>query len=77
MSEHTSISPEEVFKNFLDSVEITIECEFPFIMENKELYFTWSDTLDFIMANYPNLAERAQHLAQYLDTLFHGNPFTE
>lgn len=77
MSKLIPISPEEVYEDFLNTVEIKAEWALTCSTEKEKLYLNWSEVLDFIAANYPVYTERAQQLSQYLDTLFHGNPFTE
>lgn len=77
MSKEIPISPPALIEDFLNTVEIKGEYALMCSTEKEQLYLNWSEALNFIAANYPQCTERAQQLSQYLDTLFHGNPFTE
>lgn len=77
MSKQIPISPQALIEDFLNTVEIKGEYALMCSTEKEQLYLNWSEALNYIAATYPQYTERAQHLAQYLDTLFHGNPFTE
>ena len=77
MPKEIPIPIEYVINDFLDTVEYRAEWVLMNCAHKKELYLTWSDSLITIAANYPQYTERAQHLSQYLDTLCHGNPFTD
>lgn len=77
MSKLIPISPEEVLEDFLNTVEIKAAYALMCSTEKEHLYLAWSETLNFIAANYPIYTERAQQLSQYLDTLFNGDPFAD
>lgn len=76
MSKEIPVLPEFVIEDFLNTVEFKAEWVLMNCTDKEALYAQWSSALDEIMA-IPTYTERAQHLSQYLDTLFHGNPFTE
>ena len=76
MSKEIPIPIEDIINDFLDTVEFKAEWVFMNCTDKEALYSQWSSALSEIMT-YPTFADRAQQLSQYLDTLFHGNPFTE
>ena len=75
MSKEIPISIEDVIVDFLNTVETDAEWVLMNCTEKELFYKSWSDALNFIADNYPAYTERAQQLSQYLDTLFHGDPF--
>lgn len=77
MSKEIPISVEDVIVDFLDTVETKAEWVLMNCTDKDLLYKNWSDALISIASNYPAYTERAQQLSQYLDTLFHGDPFAE
>lgn len=77
MPELIPISVEDIIVDFLNTVETKAEWVLMNCTEKDLLYKNWSDALISIAANYPQYTERAQQLSQYLDTLFHGDPFAE
>ena len=74
MPELIPISPEEVWEDFLNTVEYKAEWVLMNCTDKEALYEQWSYALSEIMT-IPAYTERAQQLSQYLDTLFHGDPF--
>lgn len=76
MAELIPISPEDVIEDFLNTVEFKAEWVLMNCTDKEALYAQWSSALSEIM-DYPQYTERAQQLSQYLDTLFHGDPFAE
>lgn len=76
MSKEIRISVEVMIEDFLDTIETKAEWVLMNCTDKEALYLQWSAALDEIMA-YPAYTDRAQQLAQYLDTLFDGNPFAE
>lgn len=76
MSKEIPIFPDFVIEDFLNTVEYKAEWVLMNCTDKEALYAQWSSALDEIMT-YPQYTERAQQLSQYLDTLFHGDPFAE
>lgn len=76
MPKEIPISPEDIIEYFLNTVEYKAEWVLMNCTDKEALYAQWSYALSEIMT-IPAYTERAQQLSQHLDTLFHGNPFTE
>lgn len=77
MAEKISISVEVLIADFLDTVETKAAWVLMNCTDKELLYKNWSDALISIATDYPAFTERAQHLSQYLDTLFYGDPFAD
>lgn len=71
MSKEIPISAEYIINDFLDTVETKAEWVLMNCNDKEALYLQWATALSEIMT-YPAYTERAQQLAQYLDTLCHG-----
>lgn len=76
MSKEIPVLPEFVIEDFLNTVEFKAEWVLMNCTDKEALYEQWSYALSEIMT-IPAYTERAQQLSQYLDTLFHGDPFAE
>lgn len=70
MSKEIPISQEEIINDFLNTVEFKAEWVLMNCNDKFALYTQWATALSEIM-EIPMFTERAQQLAQYLDTLYH------